>query len=265
MADFGIEIKGDPTGISALTFKATVNDAINLLHEYDTAISGVSQGSLSWYLAQLSLTPNVQVAFRSRLRPRRRGPVVVDNSDTITHSLLSGLDSLEHKAVTPPYISVGGIERVQHMVSLIGKNGATGFRVRADNNAVDLTPATIDNIEKILPVRRTSIGSVEGKLEGINLHRKLRVIVYHAITNKAVTCDIREEFLDKVKECLGKRVVVFGILHKNINGDTLRVTMQRLVLAEELLETSTRARIMDDPVFTSAATTADYIRRIRGG
>jgi hypothetical protein len=267
MPDFGIEIKGDPTGISAFTFKSTVNDAVDLLKEYDSAISGVPRGTVGWYLADLSLRPNVLVAFNSRVLPPKRGKSFADHRKAITHSLLNGLDSLEHQAVTPEYISVGGMERVQRMVSLIGRNGATGFRVHADEDAIDLTVATGENIGKLLPVRRTAIGSVEGKLEGINLHRKLRVIVYHAITNRAVTCELADESVETAKEYLGRRVIVFGVLHKNANGETLKITVDRLVPAEKFLEQNRPTGvILDEPRFVGVSqSTRDYIRRIRGG
>jgi hypothetical protein len=265
MADVDIEIKGQPETISALTFKATVVDAIDLLREYDSAISGVLSGSLSWYLSQLSTTPNILIGFRSRVKPVRRFASRVDDfGPTVTHSLVSGLDTLERQGKTPPYLSVGGMERVQHLASLIGKNGATGFRVRADKNVVDVTQATIDNVRKLLPVKRTSIGSVEGKLEGINLHGKSRVIIYRAINNKAVTCDFApDRFMERVKELLGRRVVAFGTLHKNVNGDTLRVTMERIESAENVGLLPREQ--WPDPDFAQALSTAEYIRRIRGG
>ena len=267
MPDFGIEIKGDPTGISAVTFRSTVNNAVDLLKEYDSAISGVPNGTVGWYLADLSIKPNVFVAFNSRVRPRKRGRPFEDYRKVIAHTLLKGLDSLEHEAVTPEYISIEGMERVQRMVSLIGQNGATGFRVRADRDAVDLTVATGENICKLLPVRRTSVGSVEGKLEGINLHKKLRVIVYHGITNRAVTCDLGKEWLDAAKAMLGQRVIAFGVLHKNINGETLKIIVDRLILAETFIS---QQPVMDigarDPRFVRISqSTKDYIRRIRGG
>ena len=46
-------IKGQPGTISATTFRKTVVDAIDLLQEYDSAISGIRSGSLSWYLSKL--------------------------------------------------------------------------------------------------------------------------------------------------------------------------------------------------------------------
>jgi hypothetical protein len=102
MADLGIEIKGQPGTISAITFKSTVIDAISLLHDYDRAISGVSQGSLSWYLSQLSIEPNILIGFRSRLKQVKKSQRVADFGSSVTHSLVNGLEYLEHKGMTPP-------------------------------------------------------------------------------------------------------------------------------------------------------------------
>jgi hypothetical protein len=118
-----------------------------------------------------------------------------------------------------------------------------------------------------LPVQRIAIGSVEGNLESVNLHGKPRVIVYHAVTKRAVTCLFEpDQFMEKVRNCLGRRVVVFGTLHKNINGDTLRVSMERLEIVDEknrfALPGPTEG--LQDPEFSKTRSTEAYLRSIRG-
>lgn len=90
MAEVDIEIKGEIDRINALTFKATVNDAISLLRDYDRAISGVSRGSLSWYLSQLAISPNVLIGFRSHLKPAPKNRPVDDFGGAVAHSWYLG-------------------------------------------------------------------------------------------------------------------------------------------------------------------------------
>lgn len=114
---------------------------------------------------------------------------------------------------------------------------------------------------------RVSIGSIEGRLEAINLHHKSRFIVYDAINKKAVTCEFNEGvFLEEIKRCLGKLVVVSGDLQKNINGDTLLVKMRGIRI---IGDPAARDRFADisglgDPAFGEFETTEDYLRNIRG-
>jgi hypothetical protein len=91
------------------------------------------------------------------------------------------------------------------------------------------------------------------------------VLVYHSISKKAVTCEFDDSvFMQRVKDYLGHKVTVFGTLHKNIKGDTLRVSMERIALSEDLRKAVT-AEEWREPEFAHLPSTADYLRRIRGG
>lgn len=126
----------------------------------------------------------------------------------------------------------------------------------------------MENVNLMLPIARTAIGSVEGTLEGVNIHGKHpKFIVYHNITKKAVTCSIddREKIIDLGANYLGKEVSVFGTLHKNIKGDTLRVAMERiLLLNKENRFALPSKKEFTDPEFTKAKSTKEYLRLIRG-
>jgi hypothetical protein len=269
MADLDFEIKS-PTGeVSAAIFKTAYSHALWLLEEYDSAMSGKPRGVLRWFVRKLSSDGSLHVAFRSAVKfsRRRKDKDQADIGPKVTSSLLSGLDDIETRCVTPPYLSEMGLEKAGELTKLIGRDGATGFRFQADDRVVDVTEQSSQNIRKLLPIRRTSIGSVEGRLEAINLHHKPRFIVYHAITRKAVTCHfVAEESMNWVKELLGRRVVVSGKLHKNVNGDTLRVTLEKLAPVDERNRFALPSdEELEDPDFANAGSTEEYIRRIRGG
>jgi len=191
-----------------------------------------------------------------------------DVDRAVTSNFVSGFEDIEVKCVTPPYLSEFGLKRVGKLAHLIGKNGASGFRFESQSKGIDVTKSTKENINKLLPITRTAIGSVEGTLEAINIHgTRPRFIVYHAITKRAVTCLVndREMLLHVVPNLLGKDVAVFGTLHKNIKGDTLRVSMERIKALDKtnrfVLPSSEQ---FQDPEFTKAKSTEEYLRIIRG-
>jgi hypothetical protein len=175
---------------------------------------------------------------------------------------MGGLDALENRATMPPYLSENGMMRVQDLSGLIGHNGARAFRFTSDSKEVLVTSKTNENVSKLLPIRRTSIGSVEGKLEAVNLHKNPRFIVYQSVNKKAVVCSFdADRFLAKIRESLGKRVVVSGNLHKNVAGDTLRADVSRIrVIGEENIASVVG---LGDPYF-SGLPTEDYLKDIRG-
>jgi hypothetical protein len=266
VADVQFEIKGEKGSISVDTFRTAINKAFVLLREFDSALSGKPRGILGWYVYDLySGNGDLAIAVKSRLKPPALRKRLPDTSTAVAQTFVDGFDELEHEGSTPPYLSEGGMIHAQEMVSLIGKNGARGFRVKAVEKEVEITQATSENIRKLLPIRRTAIGSIEGKLEQISIHRGAKFIVYHAITNKAVTCQFHEEFmLDRVKAALGQRVNVFGELQKNFKGETLRIKVEDFrVMGEKSM--IPRDRVFPEPEFTDAENTAELLRRIRGG
>jgi len=266
VADVQFEIKGEKGSISVDTFRTAINKAFMLLREFDSALSGKPRGILGWYVNDLHSDDDLAIGVTSRLKPPAQRKRLPDTSTAVARTFVNGFDELEHEGSTPPYLSEGGMINAQEMVNLIGKNGAKGFRISSAGKDVEVTKATSENISKLLPIRRTAIGSIEGKLEKISVHRGTNFIVYHAITNKAITCQFHEEFmLDRVKAALGKRVNVSGELQKNIKGETLRIRVDDFQVMSERASLIPQDRAFPEPEFTDAETTAELLRRIRGG
>lgn len=265
MADLRFDILGERGQISAVTFKDSLQYALYLLREFDSAISGKPRGVLGWYIEHLHSNGSLSVVFKSHAR-RTATQYPQDVDKAVTSNLVTGFQDIEVKCETPPYLSEFALQKVDKLAGLIGKNGARGFHIESQAKEVEVTRNTQENIRKLLPISRTAIGSVEGTLEIVNLHNKPRFIVYDAITHKAVTCEFNPEvFMARVKESLGKRVAVFGKLYKNVKGDTLRVSMERLELVDETNRfRSPEQEGWGEPEFSKIRGTYDYLRNIRG-
>jgi hypothetical protein len=159
------------------------------------------------------------------------------------------------------------------LLSLIAKGGVTGVVVRyvpdedlaaADEAQVSTRGAA--NIIRLLPVHHKAIGSVEGTLEAVSLHRGGRFTVYEYRTKKAVKSSFeREQWLEGIRAALGKRVEVGGLVEYNVRGEPLAIKIDRLrILGEGRLPT-TRELGGSDPDFTGDMSTDEFIRTIRGG
>jgi hypothetical protein len=159
------------------------------------------------------------------------------------------------------------LKHTLELAKLIGHDGATGLVVEDSLGQAELTPQAAQNIEPLIRPRQVSIGSVEGKLGLIAIHKKPRFRIYEVVTHKAVTCDFNEErFLNLVKEALGQRVVASGTVYSNIKGEPLRVEITGLRI---LGAPSELPQVDDiggmDPDLTGALSTAEYIQSIRDG
>jgi hypothetical protein len=266
MAHLQFEIKGDLGNISVATFKNAIGYAFGILNDFDAAISGLRRGSLRWYISDFREHNGLLIGIDSRTKETRRRKRISDVSVPVSRYFIDGFDDLENRVVTPAYLSEFGLVKAQSMVSLIGKNGAKGFRVSDPVRSVDVTQATSEHIKELLPIKRTAIGSIEGTLEKISVHSNPQFIVYHAISKRAITCEFNPEtHMEKVKHALGQKVHVKGLLKKNFKGETMRITVENFRVMPESSLLPRNEPDLPEPEFTDAPDSAEMLRRIRGG
>lgn len=89
------------------------------------------------------------------------------------------------------------------------KSAALVFRGRS----FDLTPKILGDVEKALAVEDECLGSIEGMLEQINLHRGANIFhIYPDAGPKKVTCYFAAKLVDDAISAVGRRVEVSGTL-----------------------------------------------------
>lgn len=273
MSELTFKIYSNRGEVSTHTFNKAVNDAVYLLNQFDAGISKRPRGTLNWFLTDLQSNGSFLMSFTPHLKPRlsNKSKIPLDIAPRVTEEFLDGVNDIETNCVTPPYLSENGLIRVGEMAELIEKDDVTKFSFTTEERTVEITQKTSDNVDKLLPIKRTAYGSIEGRLEGISVHKNFKGLLYHAITNKVVTCFFDESQIDVVKEALGKRVMVSGELQKNINGDTIRIKYPELEIMEGKKRFSLptyevkSANVITVPSFANVRSTAEYMRRIRGG
>ena len=126
----------------------------------------------------------------------------------------------------------------------------------------------LNTLEDLLGVKYKAIGSIEGKIELINIHPKTRKFdIYELRTNKAVRCNFPSEIEQDVFMAAEKRkrVVIFGVISYNSRGEPISILVKtpiRFLPQEKDLPTAKDLRGMS-PDFTGDMKTEDYIRSLR--
>jgi hypothetical protein len=259
MATLRVRIKGEPETIAFHGLLAAGRHILNILADLDTAFSHERRGSLDWVTSDLEWGSIVfAITSRSMRDDMNVGPEVV-------RTFVVGLSQLEREGTTPPYLSETGLHEASRLVKLIGRQGIAGFVISGLSESVEISARAAANVDQLLRARYRTIGSVEGRLEMVSIHRRPRFTVYHSRTNKAVRCDFASEDLSTVTAALGRRVVVSGVVHSNAKGEPLRVDVERVaILGREEDLPSTASLAGSDPSFTHGMSTEEYIRSIRG-
>ena len=259
MTRLRLQIQGDIGTIPLPTFVNAVENWLEVLRDLDAAISRRAGGTLDWVVTDLGTgSLCLEAEARSRIED-------VNCAPQVALAAVNGLDRLEREGTTPPYMSEQGLKKVQEFVRTIGRHGVVGIRVAYETSEATLSARASANVDQLLPTRYTSVGSIEKRLEMISVHRKPRFVVYHDPTNKAVSCAFPEQWLEDVKNALGRRVNVAGVVHWNYKGEPTRIEGEDLRVLDSATALPSIAELAGSmPDLTGELTTDEYIRRIRG-
>jgi hypothetical protein len=162
----------------------------------------------------LSVTP---VAQKTRV-PKARLRAC---STTVTN----GLRQIQRKPVRPANFSDQALKRAHKIVTMTRSQSA-----RIQVGAQELDAQFIANVEKILGDTIRSIGTVEGTLEGINVHGQNRSFaVYDPLTGERIACDFAHRIgSDEVGRAIEKRVAVHGEIIYRDSGEIVRIAAQSI-------------------------------------
>lgn len=270
MAVLRLEIVGNPVAVKYRDFVKVANDGLYILDDLDQAFSRRSNAALDWYMHDLSKNGRLRLELYSKVRPMKR-KVLEDVSQRVVSSFVDGFKTVEEKGKSPAYLTEYGISKAKEMTTVIGTEGTQKIIASAPElqSEVEITERSAKTLAELLPTPYRSIGSVEGFLETVSVHNGHKFIVYEGKTGKAVTCHFpRLRLMERVKESLGKRVIVSGLLARNPKNEPVRITISKdtdfRVFDEDLKVLPFKDLGGSDPDFTGSVTTEEFIRRIRG-
>lgn len=248
----------DADEISPSKLTHLLDSFIGLLSEVDREISDFGETTLSWRIASLSYNSPAAIGLVSRPRGQRPdiGPLVIATS-------LIGLYELESAQRRPVAFSDAALGHVREIARNTGNGvrAVTAFADIHEINAATVTRATAATIDRVLPMGY-SFGSIEGHLEGLDIHRQPRFTVYDAVTGRAVRCFFNADSLEEVKAAVGHKVLVSGELRRDPEGRPQQV---RRVEFFEVID-APPARTPGDVagLFGEVDDPENYLERVRG-
>ncbi len=256
-----ITIEGRLGQIPLNTLATMARNSCDILEELDNVTSAKPGGTMEWFVSGISTEASLTVTIEAK--PKLKD---VDYTGRVAELFVDGLAHIEKEHTTPPYFSDYGLRKTHNIAKTLRKNGAEAIRVEdIERKASGLIKADVaDPLKKLISIRYQEIGSVEGTLEMISIHGYPRTTVYHSITHRSVSCKFAPRLLEIVKEGLGNRVIVHGIVYFNYVHEPIRVDAERIEIMpqEEELPTAKDLRGMV-PDFTGDMKTEDYIRSLR--
>lgn len=177
---------------------------------------------------------------------------------------MDGIHAMENEQSPPAYFGREAIAAVKSLVETTTRD-KTKLHVLHGNQQITVTERTASTAKKILDVIVwEDYGSVEGALEVVNLHGGYQCNVYDTLTNRKIQCSFRREDLDKVREALGRRVLVIGLVRYNRHGDILAIKAEDITILPQATDLPTVDEILGiAPDLTGGVPADVYIRRLR--
>lgn len=114
------------------------------------------------------------------------------------------------RGIIPNDIDYNVLEDLREIASSVGKGVAATY-IDTGNEHVGLTDVFVKHIEVALADVEYCYGSIEGRLEQINIHAGANIFtIYPEFGAKSVTCHFSKELTDDAIAALNTRVCVYG-------------------------------------------------------
>lgn len=250
-----VKVDGQVGEISADAFFSIARRTLNLLRELDRAARGEEARQTKWAVVELT-TSSLCVAF---------APVGQQILAPIT-DLVEGVRVLETEAVIPPSFTPDSLSAVRKLCDNLGKEGVAGINFAAINGRerrAKLRPAVRVNAEAAATVQSTALGSVEGVLDVLSVRRAPEISLRDVATRRAVRGRVDRELLERLKDNFGERVRVWGLLHRNSNGQPVRIQVEDFEKVAESERVTIEEITGIAPWWTGGKDSVDAIREIR--
>ncbi len=220
--------------ISAQAFHAKVGHWLAALRKVDRQVSAAQEvpedesdppdTSVRWVIDSLQ-----GGSATVTLRPE---PLVPDEDigdeiiDVVTKglSLINSTDQLPE----PPRFFTFGVLQDLHNLQKSSGEGITAITISSPDDTVTLSSWADVNLGRFVVATHEITGSVEGILQMVSVAQGAKFSVRETTTGRSIHCAVPQERLDEVVPAFRKRVIVYGRLFVNENGDVLRMQMEEI-------------------------------------
>lgn len=234
---FRIQVRGGPLTIAQLEQLAGI--AKGLVNEVTREHPSAGRNTLRWTVEEAS-AGSFNVSLAGHPADADVAPVAAEE---VTHALTEGLRALETEARRPAYFSDRALEHAKSLASFASSE-VTGVEVGGTDGRVPLDAQLVANVDQIMGKQVESIGSVEGRMEAVNIHDRPTFVVYDNISGQRFECRFGDRIdLDDVRTGLGKRVVASGRIRRRPGGTPIvTVTGLRILREREELPSADDVR-----------------------
>lgn len=205
----------------------------DLLQEVGRNVAGAASRDAVRFVVTEAKGGSITLGVRPQAAKKSVPSAVISR---IAKTLTSGIRALEQRASRPKHFSDSALISLRDLARLTSPETPSVRVSNGDGSGITLSSRLVTNVEAVLAPELESIGTVEGRLEGLIIHGKSRFLIFDPITSRQVVCFIggRVEW-QQVRDALGKRVAATGRIQSRRSGEKVSIAATRF---EVLLEDS---------------------------
>ena len=253
-----VSVEGQAPELLVQPFLDAVSNTLDILGDLDIAISLRGRRTIRWSIGSLHYGRPTVITMQAR--PPASGRDV--GPDVVRH-YIDGLETLARGQELPAYFSEDALQAAKRLADL-ARDDARTITIRSDSRSFQVTQRISVNVDELINRFHVAEGSLEGVIEVVTLHEHTYFRIYDAIHGWGIPCYFGSDLLNEVREALGKRVSVSGLLRSDRLGkpETMRVRSIRLFVDDEELPSVQQIRGIAKGM-TGGKLAEDYLRELR--
>ena len=147
----------------------------------------------------------------------------------IATTVTAGIRSLDRSAKRPRHFSDVALLKLRSLARLVDSETPQVKIGNGTGSEITLSARLMANVETVLAPELTSIGTVEGRLEGLIIHGKPRFLIFDPLTGRQVSCYFSGRIdWESVLRLFGKRVAATGIIKSRRSGEKVSIQVTQL-------------------------------------
>lgn len=234
---------------------------LEAVKEFDNTILDDAK-AVQWHVTQMEVG-SAAWAISPEFKPRYQAKAEINRTAMVT-GFVDLLGSLKGDfAPKPTALGEEGWAKIRTALKKV-LAGKYRFWVGTEESpmAVMLDQGALAQLDRWLEAPRVTIGSIEGRLDTLQVHDQSRP--QFAIWDRnarRVTCYFEEDLYDEVYRCMRQRVRVRGQIRRRRDGTPLEVKVQRL---SPIPASSQLPRVADMiGILDLGMSAEDYVRSLR--
>jgi hypothetical protein len=218
-----IRVAGKNEHIAVSSFLDIMQNTLVVLEGITKSLRTSDTNAVEWRIVSASMNSPLAVTIEGHV-DGNPSPV----PENVVHACMRGFKQIEESdESTPQYFNVSMLDAVKKIGYVLLNDGVRAVTfVPDDMNPVTPTPQFYAHVMQLIPQGYSEIGSLEGRLEVLSIHRKNYFAVYDRFTGKRVECTFENADLQKAKEAFGRRVNIYGRIRYNRESQPESVSVE---------------------------------------